>query len=653
MLRALPFSKTRVPALSLAIGVALLFSGCFRAKSASGELDLSQVPESVAVLLPIPSDSIDFGARPIGSSTDLELTLVNAGPWPATEIQEDPAEPALAAPFAFKGGAFPGTGGTCTTTLEPQATCTLVISYSPAGPGPASGALALRYVNGAIHAPLPISFSGTTTAVLTLSDDPTLDFGASPSGTPVDATLTLSNTGITAAQALGESPADPLTAPFGFKGGSYPGTGGSCGTTLAPGASCTLVLTFSPSSPAGGSYSDTLSLVFDDGSGLGIPNSQVTRALSGTGQPVWTATAASPLAGRSFAASVWTGSQLLVWGGGAGAATKFADGARYDPVADSWSPMSAVGAPSARSHATAVWSAGAATERMIVWGGLAAGDVADATGAMYDPVNDDWAPITALGAPSARFGHTAVWDETRGRMMVWGGGAGAVLGAGLGFEYDPALDTWNAINDALADTPAGRFQHTATWAGSKMLVWGGCLAKNAGEACQLGGETATGAIFDPGVPSWTPISAVGAPSARYQHSAAWNGSTLVIWGGATDTDGTEPGITSVATGGIYQLPPSDSWVATSAVSAPAPRRHALALSVPAGIFIWGGLTSSGTGAILSPANSWAPLSTIGAPTASFGAIGAYAGSGDKRVIVFGGEGAGPAFSGSAAIYWAE
>ena len=35
-----------------------------------------------------------------------------------------------------------------------------------------------------------------------------------------------------------------LPAPFSYKGGSYPGTGGTCGTSIAD--DCTIVLSFTP-----------------------------------------------------------------------------------------------------------------------------------------------------------------------------------------------------------------------------------------------------------------------------------------------------------------------------------------------------------------------------------------------------------------------
>lgn len=61
---------------------------------------------------------------------------------------------------------------------------------------------------------------------------------------------------------------------------------------------------------------------------------------------------------------------MIVWGG------DFNNGGRYNPVADSWTAVRTNGAPSARSSHTAVWTG----SEMIVWGG--------ANGTNY--VGDTW-----------------------------------------------------------------------------------------------------------------------------------------------------------------------------------------------------------------------------------------------------------------------
>ena len=149
---------------------------------------------------------------------------------------------------------------------------------------------------------------------------------------------------------------------------------------------------------------------------------------------------------------------MIVWGSGAEWSR------RYNPVSDSWTPMSAVGAPYSGVWSTVVWTG---TE-MIVWGGLVNDSVN--TGGRYNPASDTWTATSTLGAPLGRFGHSAVW--TGSRMIVWGGVfQDGNIYLGDGGAYDPETDTWAPISGAGAPSPRAR--HTALWTGNLMLVWGG------------------------------------------------------------------------------------------------------------------------------------------------------------------------------------
>src|SRR5262249_53711675 len=93
------------------------------------------------------------------------------------------------------------------------------------------------------------------------------------------------------------------------------------------------------------------------------------------------------------------------------------------------------------------------------------------TGGRYDPATDTWMATSTTGAPSARYGHTAVWTVTE--MIIWGGNTGypSYLPLNTGGRYNPATNTWVAISTDGAPSP--RYLHTAVWTGTKMIVWGG------------------------------------------------------------------------------------------------------------------------------------------------------------------------------------
>ena len=88
---------------------------------------------------------------------------------------------------------------------------------------------------------------------------------------------------------------------------------------------------------------------------------------------MWQSTALenSP-AGRLYHTAVWTGSEMLVWGGGDQRHGHFATGGRYDPVRRQWTTTASAGAPSGRSLMTAIWTG----EGMLLYGGSTGGESA-------------------------------------------------------------------------------------------------------------------------------------------------------------------------------------------------------------------------------------------------------------------------------------
>ena len=73
------------------------------------------------------------------------------------------------------------------------------------------------------------------------------------------------------------------------------------------------------------------------------------------------------------------------------------DGAIYNPGSDTWSSVSPSNPPQARALHAAVWTG---TE-MIVWGGEKNGKQLN-TGARYNPAGGIWTPTTQENAPGKR-----------------------------------------------------------------------------------------------------------------------------------------------------------------------------------------------------------------------------------------------------------
>jgi hypothetical protein len=226
---------------------------------------------------------------------------------------------------------------------------------------------------------------------------------------------------------------------------------------------------------------------------------------------------------RAEATAVWTGNRMIVWGG-LDESGFYADGGIYDPATDTWSRLSHIGAPQARHDHRAVWTG----QRMIVWGGVVhdtpTSTVLTNSGASYDPATDSWTPLSAAGAPSPRQNYTMVWSGTR--VVIWGGEAADGTALNTGARYDPATDTWTPTT--LAGVPAERWGHTAIWTGTQMLVWGGRRPNPNAPPYEV---IDTGSGYDPVTDSWQPMGETGKPTWRYDHTAVWTGSKMIVWGG--------------------------------------------------------------------------------------------------------------------------
>jgi hypothetical protein len=310
----------------------------------------------------------------------------------------------------------------------------------------------------------------------------------------------------------------------------------------------------------------------------------------------WTPTKALPEATGTV---VWTGTEMIVWGGG-----KQNSGARYNPATDTWTPTSTTNVPIHRGGHTAVWTG---TE-MIVWGGCERSFDFCGTndGGRYNPVSDTWAGISLTNAPSPRSRHVAVW--TGSKMIIWAGNhhgynnrANPINSGGI---YDPASDSWTTMNTTNA--PGGGSSFTAVWTGSEMIAWGG--------------NSSFGGRYNPDTDRWTPTNPVNAPSPRSNHTAIWTGSEMIVWGGTSGTG-------SLNTGGRYN-PATDTWTPTSTTDAPSPRYLHTAIWTGTEMIVWGGSEPlpTNTGGRYNPAtDSWTATNTANAPPPKSGHVAVWTG----------------------------
>ncbi|MBI4574805.1 MAG: putative Ig domain-containing protein, partial [Planctomycetes bacterium] len=393
---------------------------------------------------------------------------------------------------------------------------------------------------------------------------------------------------------------------------------------------------------------------------------------------------------RDSHTAVWTGSEMIVWGGWDGT-TAYNRGGRLQPPAraEVWEALGGV-APSARRDHSAVWTG----KEVIVWGGRSNGGVtAIGTGKRYDPAFSSWLTMNTFAPATedaARYGHSTVWT---GQLLVLMGGSD-IGGAAVDLSirtYDPGLNSWtdtglnfnaslsfggafwdgnravmlggasadpvnaggvpteaggdlagiwydvDGANDGTTNDPSlsigafnGRYDHTVTWTGEYAVVYGGRITT----ASALPPEVA--ARYDPTANTWLTVTPPLTIGGRYAHSAAWTGYEVIIWGGHNGA------ATFYGDGERYD-PVGNGWNgALPALNAPTARRFHTAVWTGADMIIWGGQDGAGvlgTGALFRPSDDlWTAVTNTGAPAARFVHTATWTG---RYMVVFGGsDGAG-------------
>jgi hypothetical protein len=242
----------------------------------------------------------------------------------------------------------------------------------------------------------------------------------------------------------------------------------------------------------------------------------------------WTELPPAPIAGRSSAAAVWTGEQMLIWGGvnGPHLGDLVADGASYTPATRRWQLLPP--APiDARVDMAYVW----AGKDLFIWGGLDAlvgGLHAPADGALYDPQQRAWlrlppAPLGPRSYPGA------LW--TGDEVIVFGGqpvpfSADRPLATDLA-AYNPSSNRWRTL-PPMPPSPKGTIEALTAVAGDhRIYVWQTWLHLVRNGNMETGESGQVLLTYDEASNQWQTLSTLGIGPAFTGPSVLWTGLDLL------------------------------------------------------------------------------------------------------------------------------
>jgi hypothetical protein len=278
------------------------------------------------------------------------------------------------------------------------------------------------------------------------------------------------------------------------------------------------------------------------------------------------------ISGRDAHVSVWTGAELVIWGGQNASPNNLADGVAYSPATNTWRKL-ASSALGGRAWAGAVLAR--STGEVVVWGGRTTTEQND--GAAYLAPSDNWKPIAAAPIVGRL---NPVITYLAGDVLVWGGTVSETNPLRDGARLSVAARTWTTLPDppieyvdrtwmSSAPTSTGFFAYGglelvagfpvhpdglryaagawtlvppldpavvspqpgffgATWCSSSACwVWSGASGWATPMPLASGG-----ARFDLSTSVWSAMPTSFAPSARLLPQVVWTGSYSLIWGGA-------------------------------------------------------------------------------------------------------------------------
>ena len=276
----------------------------------------------------------------------------------------------------------------------------------------------------------------------------------------------------------------------------------------------------------------------------------------------------------------------------------------------------------------------ASRQRLIVMGGR--GDFIERFNQTWSiDLNDlSWSPA-APEVPTAKSGHTMIYDSARRQLVLYGGVSDQTDDApGEAWRLPLAgSNAWTRVTGA-GTGPGLLEEHSAIFAPSRgtMVVFGESGSPGNSQVWELDLS---------GVPSWSQLSIAGTkPDPRSRHTAVYDAARdrMAVYGGVPQSGGIAGDVWVLALSGT----PAWSLLAPSGTP-PSPRYDHAGIYDPVGdrMIVFGGRTGSSTitsevwSLAFTPTPTWTPILPTGTgPNPSEGASAAYDPA-RRRMLIYG------------------
>jgi hypothetical protein len=261
--------------------------------------------------------------------------------------------------------------------------------------------------------------------------------------------------------------------------------------------------------------------------------------------PGWRKMAAAPpsFVGRRYAATAWTGDEVLIWGG-VGADGALADGAAYQPRSNTWRSLPR--APlSPRSGMAFAWTG----LEFILWSGehVREGRIKPAEdGAAYNPKTNQWRMLANANI-AGRSDAFSSYQRSAAGVVIWGG----LLESGFardGAVYLPSEDRFQPLA-----FPPSQVQARVPWgaaAGDEVMFLKGRCKQLCNDAFVLAAAANTWRTVEP--PNSSALEFNEWDDFQYR-SCSGSPSKALFWGGIKNQLG-EGELSNKMTGVIYTKP---------------------------------------------------------------------------------------------------